>query len=211
MKTLLGAAIAGSMLASLAGGAASAANLVQNGDFETGNISGWTTNAAISYAWTATGSSPTDGSYAASTGCIGAACTDQTNLATAQYLYQDIATTAGHSYTLTFDFTPNGGTENELKALFGSSVVFDLVDAANTGSLVAYTVSGLSATGSTTRLEFLGRQDPGYDRLDDIVVQDNGITTVSSAPEPGAWVLMIGGVGAMGLMFRRRRSAALAA
>ena len=31
---------------------------------------------------------------------------------------------------------------------------------------------------------------------------------VSAAPEPGAWALMLGGVGAMGLMLRRRRSGA---
>ena len=36
-------------------------------------------------------------------------------------------------------------------------------------------------------------------------------SAVSAAPEPGAWALMLGGVGAMGLMFRRRRSAALTA
>ena len=36
-------------------------------------------------------------------------------------------------------------------------------------------------------------------------------SAVSAAPEPGAWALMLGGVGAMGLMLRRRRSAALTA
>ena len=58
-----------------------------------------------------TSNGPTDGVYAVSTGCIGAACTDQTNMATAQFLSQDLATTAGGVYSLTFDFTPNGGTE----------------------------------------------------------------------------------------------------
>ena len=30
---------------------------------------------------------------------------------------------------------------------------------------------------------------------------------VSAAPEPGTWALMLGGVGAMGMMLRRRRRA----
>lgn len=37
-------------------------------------------------------------------------------------------------------------------------------------------------------------------------IVDLGPSAVSAAPEPGMWALMLAGVGAMGLMLRRRRS-----
>ena len=41
-----------------------------------------------------------------------------------------------------------------------------------------YTISGLVATSTTTALQFLARQDPGYNQLDNVSVTDN-----SAAPD----------------------------
>lgn len=70
--------------------------------------------------------------------------------------------------------------------------------------------SEFAFTGSTSlqgeffRYTVLAAQgaNPG---LNNVSFQGNAI---SAAPEPGAWALMLGGVGAMGLMLRRRRTAA---
>ena len=189
-------------------GGAHAANIVTNGDFETGDFTGWNANASSDHPWSVTSSGPVEGMYAASTGCIGAQCTDASTPASAAYLWQDLSTTAGGVYTLTFEFSPNGGTPNELKVLWNGALALDLVDTTDTGALVTYTVSGLVATGGSSLLEFLGRQDPGYDRLDNIDVE---MTGTSAAPEPSTWALMLAGVGLAGFALRSRRQVALAA
>jgi hypothetical protein len=149
------------------------ANLVLNGDFETGNLTDWTNNPNSSDPWTVTDGSPVIGTFSASTGCVGAQCTDETNLPTASYLFQNLATVAGTDYTLTFEFTPDNGTQNELKVLWGGAVVDDLVNVPDTG-FVDYIVANLVATSGSTQLEFLGRQDPGFDRLDSVDVEAAG-------------------------------------
>jgi len=183
-------AFAGLALAPLT--AVSAQNLVSNGDFGAG-FTDWTVNGASSYPWSIS-------SGAASTGCVGAQCTDPTNLGSAAYLYQDLATVAGGIYTLSFDYTPANGTPNELKGLFDGAVAFDYVNYAS--GTVSYSISGLVASGNSTRLMFLGRQDPSYNYLDNISVVQTG---TASVPEPASWALMLGGFGMIGGALRSRR------
>jgi hypothetical protein len=113
---------------------------------------------------------------------------------------------------LTFDFTTNGeGVSNELDVLWDGTSVLDLGPGGTLGvvqgsgglhSYMQYTVSGLSGSGSDT-LSFLGRQDPGYDGLDDVsVVVATGTTSV---PEPASIALV--GIALAGLAFARRKQA----
>jgi hypothetical protein len=175
---------------------ASAASIVTNGDFQTGTFAGWTINPSSSFPWAIGSSGP---NFYASTGCVGAQCITGT-MAEQAYLYQDLSTVAGTTYALSFDYNPSAGTPTELEVLFGSTVVADLVDVPNT--TLTYTYSVL-ATGSTTRLEFLGRQDPGFDFLDNVSATGAaGIT-----PEPSTFVLvgssMLGLAGAVKRRFAR--------
>jgi hypothetical protein len=199
-------------IAIAAGGAHAGTNIVQNPGFETGSLAPWVSNGAANHPW---GIGPVEtavhsGSYNAQTGCVGPQCTDETNLATAAYLYQDLATTAGDTYSLSFYFG-GAGANDELKVLFGSGVVLDLVNSdivSNNGTVeTLYTVNNLMATSSTTRLMFLGRQDPGYDGLDDVSVMAAG----GGVPEPATWALMLIGVGAAGGALRRSRGGAVTA
>lgn len=176
---------------------ASAANLVVNGDFQTGTFSGWTVNETTNHPWfVASGAND----YA-SDGCIGSPCIAGP-MTGESYLYQDLATVTGATYTLTFDYFSAEGTPNELAVYFGGVLVDDLVNL-NTTSPVTYTLTGLVAPGGSTRLEFLGRQDPTYDYLDNISV--TGATGVT--PEPATFVLvgssMLGLAGAVRRRFAR--------
>src|ERR1044071_3570620 len=90
------------ILATVAMTSSFAANLVSNPDFQSGTLSPWTNNPQVEYPWEviAPGS--------ARTGCVGEPCVDQTALASASYLYQDLATQQGSTYQLTFDYSTGG-------------------------------------------------------------------------------------------------------
>ena len=173
---------------------AHAANIVTNGDFSTGDLTGWTSNLSISFPWFSTGSS-------AQTGCISDSCIRGT-VSQQNHLEQTLATVAGDSYTLSFDFKSQG-TPSELEALFGGIAASDLVDA-NLSSFTTFTYSGLVATSSATLLEFLGRNDPSELQITNVSVVDNGPTGNSPIPEPGTLVMVGSGLLSLAGLAKRR-------
>jgi hypothetical protein len=196
----------------IAAAAPAHANLVLNPGFETGDLTDWAVNFGANHPWTAAGGPVNSGSFAASTGCVGAACTDQTNPGTASSLSQVLTTVPGTTYSLTFWFE-GAGAEDELKVLWGGSVVLDLVDSdivSNaSGPLTEYTVNDLTANTISTTLSFLGRQDPGFDRLDDVDVEPTGTSNpnqppTTPVPEPATLALFGAALAGFGWMRRRK-------
>jgi hypothetical protein len=200
--------LATTALLAVAGIQAHAQNIVQNGGFETGDLTDWTSNHNGNFPWEVDAAAsghgvPFDGTFFASTACFGADCITGSPSEQAS-LSQDLATTIGDSYTLDFWFgTAGNGNPMELQALFGGAVVEDLV---NVGPLAytEFTISGLIATSTTTTLEFLGRQDPLWNELDDVSVTDE---TLASAPEPASWLLGFGGMLVLATLVRQKRCA----
>jgi hypothetical protein len=149
--------------------------------------------------------------YYASTGCVGAPCITSQNA----FLSQTLTTTIGGTYTLSFEFDTQGngdsvpqGLANELDVLWDGTSVLDLGPGGTLGPVfpyTLYTVTGLIGTGSDT-LTFLGRQDPGYNALDNVCVASDGTCGASSGvPEPSSLFLMSGAGLALGLFALGRR------
>jgi hypothetical protein len=187
------------------------ANLVQNGNFGTGDFTDWTANSSANHPWLIEtagydGLDPYPGdTYFASTGCVGAQCITGTAVEQSS-LAQSLATTLGDTYTLTFQFYTgaNNGAPNELDVLWDGVSVKDLGPGGTLGAIPAYTlytVTGLVGTGSDT-LTFLGRQDPGYDALDNVDVELSG-TGNNAVPEPSSISFAVAGL--FGILLAARR------
>ncbi len=180
-------------------------NLVQNPGFETGNFADWTvTGNPYDYPWSVDNSGSFAGGYNASTGCVGALCISGTPTQQSS-LSQTLATTAGQTYDLTFEFSTFGAsTPDELAVLWNGSVVLDLGPGGTLGSIPnweLFSVSGLAATSSSTTLTFLGRQDPGSEALDNVDVE------AVETPEPSLSLWAVGAFFSLLWLVRRRSQA----
>jgi len=182
---------------------ASAGNLVLNGAFTTGDFTDWTNSEwGVGGFPSDPGTLPTDTTFAADTGCVGAPCNDPI---TGADISQTIGTDTSATYTLSFLYdagSESGPGTTELDALWDGSIVpgGQIIDATS-DTWAEYTFTGLAASTASTVLEFTGRQDPAGLYLTDISVTSETSTT----PEPGSLPLIV--VGLMGIVagiLRRR-------
>ncbi|MGH6755036.1 MAG: PEPxxWA-CTERM sorting domain-containing protein [Bradyrhizobium sp.] len=190
---MAGAAMA--IVASAAAVSANAAELVTNGSFETGNLSGWTLtgNTGFSAFSSVVDSTLNGGQHAYQNGALG----------TDGIINQTVATVAGQAYEYSFwlmNFAPG---DNDFTASLGGVVLQSFVDSA-AFSFTHFTGSVVAATNNAT-LSFAFRNEPSYWQIDDI--------SLAGVPEPASWALMITGFMGVGAAIRanRRRQAALAA
>jgi hypothetical protein len=180
------------------------ADLIVNGGFETGDFTGWTNSG-----WFIDTTNPNSGVYDASTGCSGASCTSVGDPNSA-YIYQDVTTTVGTTYDLSFFYDsgqdPTFGSE--LLVLWGNpaapslSTVVDFVDVDTSGAYAEYTGT-VTATSSRSELEFLGRQDLDFYYLDDVSLT---ASVTSAVPEPRALSPIATGLLALLLALVRKRN-----
>ena len=146
------------------------APLVVNGDFETGNIAGWTLSGNSGFAFAS--SSP---SYV-HTGTSGAALGAMGSLG---FLSQDISTTPGDTYQVSYWFFSDGSTPNEFSASLGGTQLFDQQNIP--AQIYTQYSFNVGATAALSTLQFGSRDDLGFLGLDDVSVTDLGPSPV---PEP---------------------------
>ena len=137
-------------------------NLVVNGGFETGDFTGWTLSgnvAPLSYGPQAfLTDTAQSGQSAAGLGPVGSDGT----------LSQDIQTTAGQHYTLSFWLANASGGPNDFTAKWNGQTLLAMVNESAQG-YTEYTFDVVGTAG-TSHLEFDFRQDPSYWSLDSISV-----------------------------------------
>lgn len=165
---------------SMTWGSAAKANIVVNGDFETGSLTPWNTNGGASIDSTF----PNSGTYDAAIGG---------DIANPGTLDQLLATTAGQAYTLDFfvsDAQSGGTSLDSIQVSFGGFNNTITGDQAGSYTEFLFAISGADITSTTTDLVFTGTNF-FYDlnsaswNLDDVSVSP----TTSTVPEPGSIAL----------------------
>jgi hypothetical protein len=204
---MLGGTVAAAAVLLLAPSAL-AQNLVVNGSFES-FLASWTPQGS---GW---GNSPfpRTGLRAAGTGCTGAACLDPS---TGAIIHQEIPTTPGARYTLSFWYRTNSAADNpmEVQAHVSNGAATGGGAGTCSGSCVFQTQTPVSsytnatytfiASSASTRITFLGRNDPSGVQIDDVSV----VATPEPIPTLSEWTMILMGTllaGAGGLYLQRRR------
>jgi len=176
-------------IAVVATGRLASANLIVNRGFETGDFTGWTTSPAASGSNLFVAPNPHSGTYAVS---FGALSTDLDAIS------QTFATTPGNRYNLSF-WLELENQNNEFQVTFGGVTLLDLIDKGPPLGREHYRQFAFSrlAKGSSTTLEFAGRNAPNFSYLDDV-----SVTPSVSVTDSGS-IAMLFGVSAAALLFAR--------
>lgn len=199
MRTLAIALLACPLIAS-----AGTVNLIQNGSFESNQVASWAKFNSLS-GWTA-GALGVELRNNVSGSALDGKNFVELDTTGNSWISQTFATVVGQTYTLSFAYaqrpdqkkpTSDGKSSNGL--LWSAGNVSSFLVGQDTNTAWTPVVSQFKATSSSTTLKFeaAGLSDSYGTSLDNISV-------TSAVPEPSSYALMLAGLGAMGLVARRR-------
>ncbi len=163
---------------------ASNANLVQNGNFETGNSQNWSLNGSLQFICSPTAGTTSQGNFAWQYDAY---------TSSPASLIQNIATIAGQEYNLSFDSSVIGGTGNFLSVSIGDQTLYSSANSPDYGWITSS--FNFTADQSNQNLVIRGASDPLWVEVDNI--------SVTAVPEPSTYALF--GLGAIGMLMVMRR------
>jgi len=180
------AAVAVTVLLAAASAGSQAANLLTNGDFEAGDLSGWSATGPLDFV----GVDP----FAAHGGSFGAFFGPETPVT----LTQSLATAAGGTYEVSFWLSLQDSAQpNDFSWTWnGVTQAVGFTDAA--GFAYQQFSATVGSAGASSTLSFSFTNPQSFWLMDDV--------SVSPVPEPGiAWMMGTGAL-CLGLLRRRRGS-----
>jgi hypothetical protein len=185
---------------------AEAGPILINGDFETGDFTGWTLSDPLDPSVVTSAGTIGGINYVPHSGTFFAALAES---GVVGKLSQTVTTTPGQLYTLTYfmgsDSTFTGGAPDAFGASWDSTVLFPTQHVPST--IVAGTVEykpftfTVTGTGSDT-LTFFERNDFGFQVLDDVSLTP---ATGPVAPEPASLILVSLGTAILAVYGWKRR------
>ncbi|HEU4375193.1 MAG TPA: PEP-CTERM sorting domain-containing protein [Telluria sp.] len=196
----------GLVLAATAQFAAASPQLVINGNFETGDFTGWSQSgftaeqsmSALNLGGTpGTGFAFSDGAYP-----------------TNGYLSQSITTNAGTMYTLQFDLKrwesdnrqPDEALNNYAEVMFGGVSIFSETNV--TGDWIHYTFGAVAGTGGAETLRLASLNQFDYNQWDNVSLTANDVTVDppvdNQVPEPASIAMFLLGLGVLGVTRRQQ-------
>lgn len=203
MSRALLAAAAALGCCAFASSSASAQNLITNGSFETGDLSGFVVDpfnagrtqvTAYSGNYCCQGATPPDGTFGAAFGGGGA---------TDGEIAQTFATTVGQQYTVSLQYAGVGDGVANLQVAVGDANTFTpyagfpvTLTPLYNGTFQTFTQT-FTATSTSSGIDIIGQNNGGGSA--DVLVDNIVITVV---PEPASAAVLV--LGALGLAARRR-------
>lgn len=171
--------------------AASAANIVANGGFETEDFTGWAQFGDTSFdGVTCPGPGPDvpEGRCYAFFGAEGST----------SGISQILSTVAGQTYEIEFSLQAIGDLPSFFSAAFDGVTLVSLADPNTGGPFQTFSFTAV-APGASTTLTFSFQDDPGFINLD-------AVSVTAAVPTPAALVLVGGGLIGLALGRRQRRT-----
>ena len=173
-----------------------------NGDFENGNLSGWTTHSCIgncsSVSWSVGSSHPAAGTYAARTACVGSACLDPV---TGDWIGQTpggVISGTAYLFSILIDPIQASCSSCEIDIYWGGTLQAAYSSLASGYMAFPLTLIGGAGDGLNF-LEITGRHDPATVYIDNVSFE-------SAVPEPISIGLVGCGITAGALLRRKRRA-----